>query len=84
MRGKEAKVVLESVSDINKLTNFTKTSTTGGSKDGGAFHAIITAGSGDNGCILSMKKSLTTLTTTFGKGGLYSCTGTGKASITFS
>jgi hypothetical protein len=61
-----------------------KTSTTGGSKDGGAFHAIINAGGGDNGCILSITKSTTSLTSTYGKGGLYSCSGTGKAAITFS
>ena len=65
-------------------TALLSTATTGGSKDGGAFHAIINAGPGDNGCILSISKTTTSLTSTLGRGGLYSCTGVGKSSITFS
>jgi hypothetical protein len=84
MRGKEAKVVLQSVADPAKPTSLLRTSTNGGSKDGGAFHAIINAGGGDNGCILNMAQSITSLTSTYGRGGLYSCSGTGKAAISFS
>ncbi len=84
MRGIEAKVVLQSVADPTIPTTLTKTSTTGGSKDGGAFHSIINSGISDNGCVLSIAKSVITLTSTYGRGGLYACTGTGKATLSVS
>lgn len=65
LRGKEAKIVIQSLADPVNPTQIIDSKTTSNNKDGGAFHAIISGGGGGgNKCIFSVTDSTITTSST--------------------
>jgi hypothetical protein len=85
LRGKEANILINSVTDATTPTKIVDSKTISNGKDGGAFHSIITAtggGGGSNGCVLSITSATITASGSAGRGGFYFCSGTGLATMT--